>query len=324
MRESLLSDPLVTAEASLPGMVGCHPLMLEVHRHVRAIASSDDPVMLVGETGTGKELVARALHDLSPRGRNTFLAVNASALPDTLFESELFGHERGAFSDARSEKPGLLEVAHPGTLYFDELGSLSSPSQAKVLRVIEDGRAMRVGGVQNRPAAPRWIASCQAIDPRSQVGRGIREDLWYRLTGAIILLPPLRDRVSDIPLLVAHFLALRGYPTDWFEDAALALLAAARWRGNVRELQRVVGRLLAGHNGNRITAGAVRQELATAADPAAARERFELLVTLETHDWNVSRAARARGIARGTLYRRLQAAGLERPPKVSRVFNERS
>jgi DNA-binding NtrC family response regulator len=298
--------------------------MLEIYRQVRAVAPSDDPVMVVGETGTGKELVARALHDLSQRNRKPFLAVNAAALSETLFESELFGHERGAFSDARSEKPGLLEIAHQGTFYCDELPALSLGCQAKVLRVIEDGRVIRVGGVHSRPAAPRWIGSCQAIVPQTGIGRGIRDDLWYRLAGAIILLPPLRERAGDIPLLVAHFLTLRGYPSDWFEDAALEALGAAPWRGNVRELQRVVGRLVLSYDGNRITASAVRWELDGATDATATRQRTELLATLEAHAWNCHRTAQALGIARGTLYRRLRAAGLERPGKVSRVFSERS
>jgi len=308
---------LVT-DAPLTGMVGTHPLMREVYRLVRQAAPSDVPVAVVGETGSGKELVARALHELSPRRDRPFVAINTAALPDALFESELFGHERGAFSDAKREKAGLVEIADHSTLYLDELGALSDTCQAKLLRVIEEGMVRRVGGVTLRPAAPRWVVSCQARDPMSRIGRGIREDLWQRVSGAIITLPPLRQRAGDIPLLVAHFLTLRGYPADWFEDGGVELLAAAPWRGNVRELRQVVSRLVLEHAGDRVSAGAVRRELEEATRSGRVIPRVEppapsveeLLAICEAHGWHAPRIAAALGVGRTTLFKRLKAWGV--------------
>ncbi len=324
MTLSILRDAQVCAEAPLPGMVGSHPLMEHVYRLVRRAASSELPVTIVGETGVGKELVARAVHDLSPRRSGPFVAVNAAALPETLFESELFGHERGAFSDARAAKPGLLEVAHRGTFFCDEIATLSPASQAKLLRVVEEGVTRRVGGLAARPAAPRWIVTCQAQGAVRHVAKGLREDLWYRLCAVVILVPPLRDRRSDIPALIAHFLAGHEFDPGGLNPSAVELLVAAPWLGNVRELKQVVARLALGANGSRITPDAVRGELHCSSDPSHNRARTELLDVVEAHDWNLQCAARTLGIARGTLYRRMRAVGLERPAQVSRVFTERS
>jgi DNA-binding NtrC family response regulator len=155
-------DDPAAEDAPLPGMIGEHALMKEVYRLVRRVAPTDLPVLIVGETGTGKELVARALHSLSGR-RGELVVVNAAAVPENLFESELFGHERGAFSDARTAKPGLLELADRGTFFCDEVSALPVACQAKLLRVIEDGLVRRVGGIQSRSAKVRWIGACQSV-----------------------------------------------------------------------------------------------------------------------------------------------------------------
>jgi DNA-binding NtrC family response regulator len=292
--------------------------MREVYRLVRRVAPTELPVVVVGETGVGKELVARALHQLSPRRAGPFVAVNAAALPDTLVESELFGHARGAFSGAGAEKPGLLELAHRGTFFCDELAALAPAQQAKLLRVVEEGTVRRLGGLTARPAAPRWVVTCQDYDAVHNRAKGVREDLWFRLSGAVVRLPPLRQRASDIPALVAHFLAAGGVDSRRVHAKALEVLMAAPWPGNVRELKQVLGRLVLAGDGAAITAAAVRQELGSAAEPWRSRERAELIGILEANCWNLRRAARALGVARGTLYRWLRATGLERPAKVSR------
>jgi DNA-binding NtrC family response regulator len=188
-------------------------------------------------------------------------------------------------------------------------------SQAKLLRVVEEGVVRRVGGLTARPAAPRWIVTCQECNPQSNVGQGLRRDLWYRLSAIVIRIPPLRDRRSDIPALVAHFLRMQHFDPERFERSALDLLAAAPWHGNVRELKQVTVRLALGANGSHVTAVAVRRELQAPGDPSHTSGRSEMLRVLEAHEWNLQRAARALGVARGTLYRRLRAVGLERPPR---------
>jgi two-component system, NtrC family, response regulator AtoC len=312
MTLSLLRDPPTGSAAPLPGMVGDHPLMREVYRLVRQAAGTDAPVAVIGETGTGKELIARALHDLSPRRTGPFVAVNAAALPETLFESELFGHERGAFSDARQAKPGLLELAHRGTFFCDEIATLSPICQAKLLRVVEDGVTRRVGGIELRPAAPRWVVSCQGYDPMKKIARGLRDDLWYRLSGVMVVLPALRDRSSDIPALVMHFLAADEFDPEQVEPTALDLLVRAPWPGNVRELKQVVGRLALAANGSGITETAVCAELHRQVDPRHDAARAELVEVLTSCDWDIRRAMDRLGKSRATLYRRLRALGIER------------
>ena len=307
-------------DSPLPQMVGTHPLMREVYRMVRQVAPKAMPVAIVGETGVGKELVARALHVLSPRRDAPFIAVNAAALPETLFESELFGHERGAFSDARTAKRGLIEAADGGSLFLDELAAVPLECQAKLLRTIEEGAVRRVGGLDLRKAAPRWIVSCQAADGAHIVGSAVRADLWYRATGVLIVIPPLRDRASDIVALAAHFLAVHDLTLDILESSALEVLTTAFWPGNVRQLERVLGRVVLKANGSKITAMVVRHELSDGEDGRLSTERTALYEVLVAHTWNLRRAAQAIGISRGTLYRRMEALGLERPPRVSQVF----
>jgi DNA-binding NtrC family response regulator len=294
-------------------MVGSDPAMLEVYRLVHHAARTTLPVAIVGETGTGKELVARALHELSSRRAFPFVAVNAAALPEALFESELFGHARGAFSDARREKVGLLEAAHRGTFFCDELPALSAACQAKLLRAVEEGMVRRVGDLTPRPATPRWVISCQSFEAGRRTGHGIREDLWHRVSGVIIVLPPLRHRRDDIPVLVNHFLAEHEFPEARIQQSAVKVLIEDPWPGNVRELRQVVARLVLAADGTDITAAAARAELSTPSDPRDARQRAALQQALLAHEWNVVSAARALGISRGTLYRRLRAFGLERP-----------
>src|SRR5437588_2129313 len=206
-----------------------------------------------------------------------------------------------------------MVVAHRGTFFCDEFATRAPACQAKLLRAVEEGSVRRVGGLEARPAAPRWIVACQRYDAARSIAPGVREDLWYRLSTILIRVPPLRQRRGDIPALVAHFLNAHALSAERVERGALELLVDAAWRGNVRELKHVVARLAMRANGSRITPADVRGELHHPGDPDRIRERTELLGVLESHEWNLQHAARTLGIARGTLYRRLRVLGVERP-----------
>jgi DNA-binding NtrC family response regulator len=312
----------IAAAAPLPGMVGDHALMRDVYALVRAVAPTDLPVMIVGETGTGKELVARAVHALSPQASGPFVPVNAAAVAPTLFESEFFGHERGAFSDARAAKPGLLELAHGGTFFCDELGALSDAGQAKLLRAIEEGEVWRVGAQAPRPAAARWVAAFQSVGGDLGLNSPVRPELWHRLAGAVINMPPLRNRRSDIPMLTASFVseAFRryGHGPEQIEAAAIDVLLSYGWPGNVRELRMVVRRGVSLETGASLARSTVEAALGPASDRAGVREPGHsapaLRRLLEAYGGDTEAAARAAGIGRSTLYLWLKQAGL-RPPR---------
>ena len=243
----LLGETLLTA------LLGEHPLMRQVKELVLRYAPSDSPVLVHGESGTGKELVARSLHEASRRRSAPCVAINCGALPETLLETELFGSERGAFTDAVT-RPGSFERANGGTLFLDEIGDMSLSAQARLLRVIEQKELTRVGGSRTVSLNVR-VVSATHRDLRCEAARGaFRADLYYRLGVLTIRVPPLRDRPEDIPLLAAHFLSLLGMPRAIVDEEALSILQAHPWPGNIRELRNVMERaaLNAGHG--RITA----------------------------------------------------------------------
>jgi len=229
-------------------IVGCNPAFVAALDHIRHAAATDATVLIQGESGTGKELAARLLHALSPRHDEPFVAVHCASLPESLMESELFGHEKGAFTSADRMKPGRFDLAGAGTLFFDEVGEMSPATQAKILRVVQEREFMRVGGTRVIRTSARLV-SATARDLRRDATDGrFRGDLYYRLGVVPVMLPPLRD---DIPLLVGHFVAhfgpaLRARATR-FDDAALARLCAYDWPGNVRELRNIVERVLVLH-----------------------------------------------------------------------------
>jgi len=298
------------------------------------VAQTPATVLITAESGTGKELVARAIHRQSPRRAQPFVAVNLAAIPDTLLESELFGHEKGAFTGAHSRKPGKFELAHGGTLFLDEVGSLRIELQAKLLRALQEREVERLGGTRTIPVDVRVIAATN-IDLREATrSRAFREDLFYRLNVVPVTVPPLRARKDDIPLLVDHF--VKKYARDFKKDvrgisrSALPALAAYHWPGNVRELENIIERsvALATHPVLQMedlplelalheqSPGAGDREPATLSLKEA-RERFEqayVLRALEHEDWNQSRAARRLGVHRNTLIARLAAWGI-RPPE---------
>src|SRR6186713_445582 len=238
----------------IDGIIGRTPVMMHLYELLRTVAATASTVLVSGETGTGKELAARAIHDASPRRANRFVAINCSAIPETLLEAELFGHVRGAFTGAVGTRQGRLEQAHKGTLFLDEVGTMSPALQSKLLRVLQEREFERVGDAHTIKIDVRVIAATHS-DLAKMVGDGsFREDLFYRLNVLPVQLPPLRDRRDDIPLLVQHFLEKLGSEqvpprhVTMSQDALRRLMAYA-WPGNVRQLENVVERALAFSHG---------------------------------------------------------------------------
>ena len=315
-------------------LVGRHPAMVRLYEQIAQVAQTHATVLVTGESGTGKELVARAVHRQSPRRDAPFVAVNVAAIPDGLFESEMFGHEKGAFTGAHARKLGRFELAHGGTLFLDEVGSLRVDLQAKLLRALQEREVERLGGTKTIPVDVRVIAATN-VDLRSLVrARGFREDLYYRLNVATLSIPPLRERKDDIAILVEHF--IRKYAREFKKDVrgisrgALPSLAAYDWPGNVRELENVIERSVALATRAVIRLDDLPLDLAIHDEPARgpagapqslplslkeARDRFEqvyILRALERENWNQSRAARSLGVHRNTLLARLAGWGIRR------------
>ncbi len=260
-RRRLLAENRELRQAARPApgfeqLVGKSAPMLRLFRDIEKVAGSDASVLISGESGTGKELVARSVHAGSPRRDRAFVAVNASALPESLAEAELFGHEKGAFTGAIASRPGRFELAHGGTLFLDEIGTLSLAVQSKLLRALESREIERVGGRRTIPVDFRLIsATNENLEARVAAG-SFREDLFYRIHTVPIVIPPLRERVDDIPLLAEHFLsrfcARHGKPGKRLSAGVLERLGAHPWRGNVRELQHAVEMLVLFSDGDEI------------------------------------------------------------------------
>jgi DNA-binding NtrC family response regulator len=307
-------------------MIGRDEKMLIVFEWIRTAAKSDISVLVLGPTGSGKELVARMIHDLSRRGAAKFQAVNCAALPDTLFESEIFGYEKGAFTGAHDRKPGRLELANEGTLFLDEIADMSLIAQAKLLRVLEERRFERLGGQKSISVDFRLIsATNRPLEQFVRDGR-FREDLYYRVNAFAIRLPSLRERQVDIPVLAQRFLArycaAQGLPLDSknFSREALDLLLGYHWPGNIRELESTVARAALSAPGRTIRASDVEflHAMATPAQQANDRlpsladaERAHIIRVLEAVQWNKKEAARVLDISRGTLYRKILEYQLE-------------
>src|SRR5262252_8942644 len=307
-------------------MIGRDEKMLVVFEWIRTAAKSDISVLILGPTGSGKELVARMIHDLSRRSNAKFQAMNCAALPDTLFESEMFGYEKGAFTGAHDRKPGRLELAHEGTLFLDEIGDMSLMAQAKLLRVLEERRFERLGGSKSIAVDFRLIsATNRPLEQFVRDGR-FREDLYYRVNAFAIRLPSLRERQVDIPVLAQRFLArycaAQGLPLDSksFSREALDLLVGYHWPGNIRELESTVSRAALSAPGRSIRASDI-EFLHASASPVsvsgdhlpslAEAERAHIVRVLEAVDWNKKEAARVLDISRGTLYRKIVEYQLE-------------
>ncbi|HBE66738.1 MAG TPA: sigma-54-dependent Fis family transcriptional regulator, partial [Planctomycetaceae bacterium] len=231
-RENSQLKAIISRQQKSPDLIGTSPAMREVATLIRRIAPTDKPVLITGESGTGKEVVAKSIQQLSALANMPFVTVNCAALPEQLVESELFGHQRGSFTGATAEKPGLFEVADGGTLFIDELGEMPLALQPKLLRVLEDGSLRRIGSAKERRVNVRIIAATNRKLSEDVAAGRFREDLYYRVNVLPINLPPLRERPGDVDLLINHFL-----PRGWSVDpSALAALTSYHWPGNVREL----------------------------------------------------------------------------------------
>jgi DNA-binding NtrC family response regulator len=315
-------------------MIGRDEKMLVVFEWIRTAAKSDISVLILGPTGSGKEVVARMIHELSRRGTENFQAVNCAALPDTLFESEIFGYEKGAFTGAHDRKPGRVELADRGTLFLDEIGDLSLVAQAKLLRVLEDRRFERLGGQRSVTVDFRLIsATNRPLDQFVRDSR-FREDLYYRVNAFSIRLPSLRERPSDIGVLAARFIArycaTNGLPLDAkvFSPEAIARLNAYPWPGNIRELESTVSRAALSAPGRVIrdtdieflhpTATATPVDATPRVPTLAEAERAHIVRVLEATSWNKKEAARLLDISRGTLYRKIVEYELEPDARLSR------
>jgi DNA-binding NtrC family response regulator len=302
-------------------LVGAGARMKRVISLLEKIAPTDSTVLIRGASGTGKELVARALHANGPRRDRPMVTINCAALQETLLESEIFGHEKGAFTGATQTKPGLVEVAEGGTLFIDEVAEMAPGLQAKLLRILEDGHFRRVGSTQERHADVRIIAATNKdLEVEQKAGR-FREDLYYRLNVVTIALPLLKERREDVPELVEHFLSTRqiGPRRLNVEPAALQALCRYDWPGNVRELANVLERAQILAETGTITLDDLPESLVVEApesasnDPGHLREveRKHVLDVLRQHRGNKVHAARALGISRRALYRLLNKFHLE-------------
>jgi DNA-binding NtrC family response regulator len=331
----------------LDELVGVSPAMHEIYARIKSISATDATVLISGESGTGKELVAHAIHNLSPRREGTFVTVNCAAIPKDLLESELFGHEKGAFTSADRQHIGSCERSHHGTLFLDEISGMDLGLQSKMLRFLQNHAFTRVGGTENIEVDSRVISATNR-DPMEEVQNGrLRDDLYYRLNVVPIHVPPLRERPEDIPVLAQHFLVMMGekynkYFWDFSADAVQVLLRYP-WPGNVRELRNMIERIVVLATTDRVTpelfpervikaAGkgkvpplAVEEALACIkkalqAPPPAAEETNEVLPFAEVEkrailgaikkcSGDISKAARKLGLSRATLYRKLEKYG---------------
>ncbi len=333
-RQQLLREILVLKEdyarrVGFPRIVGEHPAMQEAAREMQRIAPTDSTVLLLGESGTGKELFARAIHQLSPRAGKPFVALNCAAIPETLVENELFGHERGAFTGADRRSPGKFELAHQGTIFLDEIGDLPAAAQSKLLRVLEERVIERLGGSAPLEVNVRVVA---ATNRDLEAAADFRRDLYYRLAVVPLRIPALRERGDDVIIIAQHFLERFRQelkkPRLQLAAEALAALRAHAWPGNVRELQNAIERASI-LNDEEITAAhlALAARSASAAAPrdfdlsgslpeVSARavesvERAKIEATLRECKWNKSAAAQSLGVSYKTLLNKIHAYGLD-------------
>jgi two-component system response regulator AtoC len=336
LRSALAGGGVDPGDRTFHGMVGRHPEMARIYQLITQIAETPTTVLITGESGTGKELVARAIHQRSARAAQPFVAVNVAALPDALVESELFGHERGAFTGAHARKLGKFELAHGGTIFLDEIGCLRLDLQTKLLRALQEREIERLGGLRPVPIDVRVVAATNVNLRQAVRNHAFREDLYYRLNVVPIHVPPLRERRQDIPFLVEHFVRKIAREcrreVDGVSAGALEVLTRYDWPGNVRELENVIHRavVLAGgpvvmlrdvpldvampETGSRLTEDS-GLPLREACDQF---ERQYVLRVLERVQWNVSRAARLLGVHRNTVLTKLSVWGIQRPGSESR------
>jgi DNA-binding NtrC family response regulator len=323
-RENSALKEVVNRRDGMPTLVGRSPEIREVLAVIGRVAVSDSPVLVQGESGTGKELIARSIHLQSRRADRPFVSINCGALPDTLLESELFGHRKGAFSGAIASRIGLFEAANGGTLFLDEIGEMSPAMQVRLLRVLDSGEVRRVGEERVFHVDARVVAATAKDLAREAADGRFRWDLFYRVSTIVIPVPPLRRRRDDVPLLVDHFLAAqaRGGKALRFAPDALARLLDYGWPGNIRELRNLIERLQILHEGHEVRAADLPAEFgrrpAEAGTAAPAPERGDTLVplvdverrhverVLHATGWNKARAARVLEVDIKTLNKKIR------------------
>ncbi len=319
--ENLYLHDQLKEKFRLKGLVGNNKKMQEVYQFVQKVSKANAAILIRGESGTGKELIANAIHYNSPRKKNKFLAINCGALPENLLESELFGHEKGAFTGAISSRKGIFETADKGTVFLDEIGDLSSTTQMKLLRVLQDGEFRGVGGTREIKVDVRIISATNKNLEDLIKERLFREDLYYRINVIAIDLPPLRERKDDITLLVKHFLASKRISSE-----AMNLLINFDWPGNVRELENVIERAVALREGNCILPEDLPEYIFAGAGlapaPTIAGENFHearitferdfLINILKKASGNISLASKRAGISRRHFYEKMKLYGIKR------------
>ena len=318
--QRLEAENKILRGAGLPKLIAESPAMKPALEVMARVGPSDANVLITGEHGTGKEVVARTLHAISPRAEQTMVSVNAGGLAEGVFESEMFGHVKGSFTGANSDRIGRFELANGGTLFLDEIANLGPNQQARLLRVVETGEVERVGASKSRKVDVRLISATNA-DVKSEIEEGrFREDLLFRLNTVEIHLPPLRDRGDDISLLANHFLEAhsRRYqrPAGGFDSSAIDALRRHGWPGNVRELDHAIQRAVLMARGSLVEAADLGLEPREHATPSLDQmdledvERLFIKKALEKYDGSVTEAAKALGLSRSAMYRRLQKHGL--------------
>jgi two-component system response regulator AtoC len=322
-RENSALKEVITRRDGMPTIVGESAVVREVLSMISRVAQSDSPVLIHGESGTGKELVARSIHLRSRRAGRPFVSINCGALPDTLLETELFGHKRGAFSGAVTSRVGLFEAAHGGTLFLDEIGEMSPAMQVRLLRTLDSGEVRRVGEERAFHVDVRIVAATAKDLNREEVAGNFRRDLFYRVSTVVVPVPPLRRRREDIPLLVEHFLApfARAGKALTFSREAMERLVAYDWPGNIRELRNLIERLQILKEGEvRATDLTPEFSRVVAAAPAAAEERplgslseverRHVERVLSATGWNKAKAARVLEVDIKTLNKKIRDCGL--------------
>jgi len=330
-RENVVLREVITRRDGLPEIVGESPEIREVLSMIQLVAASESPVLIHGESGTGKELVARAIHLRSKRAGRPFVSVNCGALPDTLLETELFGHKKGAFTGAVAARAGLFEAADGGTLFLDEIGEMSPAMQVRLLRALDSGEIRRVGEERTFHVNVRVVgASNKDLSQEAAEGR-FRRDLFYRVSTVIVPVPPLRKRRRDLPLLVQHFIApfMRAGKSLRFSSEAMARLQEYDWPGNIRELRNLIERLLILHEGEEVGLTMLPREVVRVAAPPepvagpevsaddlpslAKVEGRHVERVLQATGWNKARAARVLEVDIKTLNKKIRDLGLSRP-----------